>query len=36
MLFYSLDESFLLLCDMANVLEEAVDPTSPYPFTLAP
>ena len=33
-LFYSMDEPFLLLCDMSNILEEAIDPTSPYPFTL--
>ena len=33
-MYYSLDEQFLLLCDLANILEEAIDPTSPYPFTL--
>ena len=33
-MFYSLDEQFLLLCDLANTLEEASDPTCPYPFTL--
>ena len=32
--FYSLDEQFLLLCDLANIIEEAIDPTCPYPFTL--
>ena len=32
--FYSLDEQFLLLCDLANIVEEAIDPTCPYPFTL--
>ena len=33
-MYYSLDEQFLLLCHLAYILEEAVDPTSPYPFTL--
>ena len=33
-MYYSLDEQFMLLCDLANILEETIDPTSPYPFTL--
>ena len=33
-MFYSLDEQFLLLCDLANIKEEVIDPTCPYPFTL--
>ena len=32
--FYSMDEQFLLLCDLANIIEEVIDPTCPYPFTL--
>ena len=34
-MFYSSDEQFLLLCDLANILEEAIDPQCPYPFTLS-
>ena len=33
-MYYSLDEQFLLLCDLANIKEEVIDPTCPYPFTL--
>ena len=33
-MYYSLDEQFLLLCDLVNIVEKAIDPTSPYPFTL--
>ena len=32
--FFPMDEQFLLLCDLANIIEEAIDPTCPYPFTL--